>query len=182
MKETNVIEKAAKIALKAHDGQVRKHDGSPYIVHPFMVALKVARHGFDETVIAAALVHDVLEDSDISEKELRGTLGDKIVDIVKTVTYPENLEWKEKRLVYIRNVSEGSVGAKVVSVADKIHNLENLLEMYEQEGASLWEKFNRGRTDKLWSEETLLQSLKKVWAHPLLDEYDRLVECMKDTK
>ena len=175
-----VIEQATKIAIEAHKTQVRKHDGSPYIVHPCMVALKVAKYGFDDEVIAAALTHDVLEDSDISEKELRDALGDSVVDIVKTVTYPKNLEWREKRVAYIQSVCEGSVGAKAVSVADKIHNLESLLETYEKEGPSLWKKFNRGREDKLWSEETLLYKLKEVWQHPLLDEYEHLVERMRN--
>ncbi len=178
----DTIEHAAQIAIEAHKTQKRKHDGSPYIVHPFMVALKVRQHGFDDTVVAAALVHDVLEDSDVSEKELRDALGDGVVDIVKAVTYPENLDWKEKRLTYIQNVSKGSDGVKVVSVADKIHNLENLLEMYEKEGPLLWKKFNRGREDKLWSEEALLKSLKNVWKHPLLGEYESLVRRMRSLK
>jgi len=175
----NLIEKAVQIALEAHKEQKRKHDGSPYIVHPFMVALQVARHGFDEKTIAAALVHDVLEDTDVTEAFLTDELWGEVTSIVKGVTYPDGLEWKEKRIAYNTQVAEGSESAKAVSVADKIHNLQNLLETYEQEGSALWSKFNRGRDEKVWSEEALLNGLKRVWQHPLLDEYETLVEKMK---
>lgn len=180
MMQMNLIEKAARIAVEAHDGQKRKNDGSPYIVHPFMVASQVIKHGFKDEVIAAALVHDVLEDTGVSEEQLRQELGDKIVEMVKNVTYREDLEWKEKREDYNKRVIEGSEGAKAISVADKIHNLTNLLESYEEMGPALWDKFNRGREEKLWSEETLLEGLKEVWKHPLLNEYEELVEKMRN--
>ena len=66
----NVIEKAARVAIVAHKDQKRKDDGFPYIVHPFMVANKLAQHNFSDEVIAAGLVHDVLEDSSTSQQEL----------------------------------------------------------------------------------------------------------------
>jgi guanosine-3',5'-bis(diphosphate) 3'-pyrophosphohydrolase len=176
----NIIEKAARIAVEAHDGQKRKNDGSPYIVHPFMVALKVAQHGFKEDIIAAALLHDVLEDTGIPEERLRQELGSNVVGIVKNVTYKEGLKWKAKRKDYNKRVAQGSEGTKAISIADKIHNLTNLLESYEELGPSLWDKFNRGREDKLWSEEDLLKGLKEVWEHPLLDEYEKLVEKMRN--
>jgi guanosine-3',5'-bis(diphosphate) 3'-pyrophosphohydrolase len=60
----NLVEKALRIAVLYHKDQKRKVDNLPYIVHPVMVALKLAKYGFDDVVIAAALVHDILEDTD----------------------------------------------------------------------------------------------------------------------
>jgi len=71
-----LYERALKIAAVAHKDQVRKHDSSPYIVHPVMVAHILSSYGFSEEVVAAGLVHDVLEDSEMTEDSLRKELGD----------------------------------------------------------------------------------------------------------
>nr|HPM28652.1 HD domain-containing protein [Candidatus Portnoybacteria bacterium] len=65
--ELSLIEKAIRIIVTAHANQKRKNDGSPYVVHPLMVAIKLMKYNFSDEVIAAALVHDVLEDTDITE-------------------------------------------------------------------------------------------------------------------
>lgn len=67
----NKIEKALRIAVEAHKDQTRKGDGSPYIVHPLMVAFKLQKYNFPDAVIVAALTHDVLEDTDYPEEKLK---------------------------------------------------------------------------------------------------------------
>lgn len=175
----NIIETAGKIALKAHEGQMRK-DGPPYIIHPFMVALMLQKHGFGEHVIAAALVHDVLEDTDVSEESLRGDLGDSVVDLVLAVTYPKGMSWEEQRRAYIESVRTANDGAKAISIADKIHNAHSLLALAEKEGASLWDRFNRGKEAKLAFEESMLKMFQESWDHPLIAEYELLVKQMQE--
>ncbi len=178
----SIIEKAARLAVSAHKEQKRKGDQTPYIVHPFMVALKLAKHNFSETVIAAALVHDVLEDTDCSEEELRQVLGNELLEIVKAVTNDNTLSWEAKKRHYIETVRNGTEAAKAVSVADKIHNIETLLVAYEEQGVNLWQKFNRGRDQKIWFEEEVLKMLKETWQHPLIEEYERLINKEKKLK
>jgi len=55
----SLVEKAVRVSVAAHGGQTRKGDNLPYIIHPFMVALKLAKYNFSDAVIAAALTHDV---------------------------------------------------------------------------------------------------------------------------
>lgn len=69
----NIIEKAVRISVEAHQNQTRKGDDLPFIIHPFMVALKLAKYNFSDTVVAAALAHNVLEDTDYSEEKLKKT-------------------------------------------------------------------------------------------------------------
>ncbi|MBP6881351.1 MAG: bifunctional (p)ppGpp synthetase/guanosine-3',5'-bis(diphosphate) 3'-pyrophosphohydrolase [Candidatus Pacebacteria bacterium] len=176
-----LAERAEAIAKKAHEGQVRKTDGTPYIEHPLAVAKIVAEYGFTEAVVAAAIVHDVLEDTDVSEEELRSKLGDEVVDIVTAVSEDKRLEWRDRKSQYIAQVVNADEQVKAVSVADKIHNAESLLAYYATHGAATWEKFNRGRSDKLWFERTLCDKLKKVWQHPLLDRYEMLVTRLEQT-
>ena len=92
-----LYEKAVRIAVKAHKEQVRKTDGSPYVVHPLAVARILDRAGFAEEVVAAGVVHDVLEDSDMIEAELRHELGDEVVDMVTAVSEDMELEWEVRK-------------------------------------------------------------------------------------
>jgi len=172
----NLIEKATRIAVMAHQNQTRKGDNLPYIIHPFMVAMKLLKYGFSEETVAAALVHDVLEDTDFPEKELEKQLGNKILKIVKSVTNDETLVWEEKKKKYIETVRKGSIESKAVAVADKIHNLESLLAAYEQQGPKIWQKFNRGKEQKVWFEKEMLKMLKETWQHPLIDEYEAFLK------
>ena len=174
--DNSIIEKAVRVSVAAHGGQTRKGDDLPYIIHPFMVALKLAKYNFPDPVIAAALTHDVLEDTDFGEAKLRNELGDEVVEIVKAVTNDDSLPWEDKKKKYVETVRKGSEGAKAVAVADKIHNLESLLIAHAEQGPELWKKFNRGKEQKLWFENEVLKMLKQTWKHPLIDEYESLLE------
>lgn len=183
MPNEEIIEKAARISVVAHKNQARKDgDNLPYIIHPLMVAIKLARYNFTDTVIAAALVHDVLEDCDYTQKEIKEVLGPEVLEIVKAVTNNDKLPWEEKKMEYVESVRRGQVGAKAVAVADKIHNVESLLIDYKKEGPKLWEKFNRGRDKKVWFEKEVLKMLKETWDHPLIEQYEGLVEQLTKLK
>ena len=174
-----MVEKALRIATEAHLGQVRKGDSSPYIVHPVMVALKLREHRFSDTVVAAALVHDVLEDTPFPESRLRAELGEEVVSIVNTVSEDKSLPWEERKKKYIEEVHLGSQEAKAVSAADKIHNAQSLFAAYEQDGERLWHKFSQGKEQQLWFNEEMLRMLKLSWEHPLVEEYVALVQKLK---
>lgn len=175
----SLLERAARMAAIAHKDQVRKEGGTPYIVHPFMIALRLMGSGFPEPVIAAALVHDVPEDTDVTLDVLQAELGDEVADIVRAVTNDDSLSWEEKKVAYIESVRQGPEGAKAVATADKIHNAESLLAAHARLGTSLWDNFNAGRDKKIWFEEKMLAMLKESWQHPLVDEYEALVRKMQ---
>jgi (p)ppGpp synthase/HD superfamily hydrolase len=174
-----LLERAARMAAFAHKDQVRKEGGTPYIVHPFMIALKLTASGFPEPVIAAALVHDVPEDTSVTADELRAELGDEVADIVHAVTNDDTLSWEDKKLAYIESVRQGPEGAKAVATADKIHNAESLIAAHARFGTELWTHFNAGKDKKIWFEEKMLEMLKASWDHPLVGEYEALVARMR---
>ncbi len=166
-----LYEKALKVAIKAYDGQTRKHDGSAYVAHPIMVARFVEQAGFPEAVAAAALVHDVLEDTKVTETDLRGVLGDRVVNIVTAVSEDKELPWEERKEAYVKSVVAGGEEAWAVSVADKIHNANDFIEFHQNVGARAWQVFNRGKEKKIWFEKLVYTELCNVWQHPLLDIY-----------
>lgn len=167
----SLYETALKIAVTAHREQVRKHDNAPYVYHPIMVARIVERAGFGDIPVAAALVHDVLEDTTTTESELREKLGDEVVDIVTAVSEDKALEWEERKELYVKTVVAAGEAVWAVSVADKIHNADDFIAFHGVSGVVAWSVFNRGKEKKLWFERMLHEALCEVWNHPLLELY-----------
>lgn len=161
---------ALKVASKAHRDQTRKGTDIPYISHPVAVAMIIGEYTTDEDVIVAGILHDVLEDvrpSIYSEADMRGDFGDKITDIVKDVSEdkvagePEK-PWIERKKGYLAHLdSLVNVEPMIVSTADKIHNLTDMLDEYERVGDELWEKFNASKDDELWFYKSFLEIIQK---------------------
>jgi guanosine-3',5'-bis(diphosphate) 3'-pyrophosphohydrolase len=175
----DLYQRALKIAIEAHKGQIRKHDGSAYVAHPIMVARILERAGFSEVVVAAGLTHDVLEDTLITESELRVLLGDAVVDIVAAVSEDQTLAWEERKEKYVSTVVTGGESVWAVSVADKIHNAQDFIAFHAMAGPSCWSVFNRDKEKKIWFEKLVHTELSKVWKHPLLDTYATLITTLE---
>lgn len=175
----SIVEKAMKVAVEAHAGQTRKGNQVPYIIHPVMVALLLARNGFSETVQAAALVHDVLEDTTFGEQRLREQLGDEVVNIVKVLSEDKSLQWEDRKRLYLDAIKNAPPEIKAISIADKIHNAQSVLTAHAKYGPEVWKMFNRGRDARIALEEKTLAMFKQTWDHPLVLQYEALVEELK---
>ena len=175
-KSHSLVETAALIAVCMHAGQTRKDDGSPYIIHPCMVALELASHGCSDTVIAAGYTHDILEDTDMTKEELAEFLGEEVVQIVTSLTEDKTLAWEDRKKQYIETIRRSSDSSKFVSIADKIHNLQSMLSAYEKEGEHAWTYFNRGKKEQAWFHKSMLSMFEDSWSHPLVSEYAELVK------
>ena len=90
MKDTPLINKAKMLAGKAHEGQFRKYSGMPYIVHPIEVATIVQSVDHTDEMIAAALWHDVVEDTDYSFEDIANEVSPKVSELVKGLTDVSN--------------------------------------------------------------------------------------------
>ena len=174
-----LTEKALQIAITAHTGQVRKSDDTPYIAHPVMVALMLKEYGFDEVVIAAALVHDVLEDTAFGREKLVAELGEEVVQVVDAVSEDTSLEWEKRKELYVQAVAEATEAVKAVSIADKIHNAESIIDFHATKGKEAWTVFNRGKEQKLWFENLVYTEVSRTWSHPMLERYRTLIDVME---
>lgn len=114
---TSPLDLAVEVALRAHNGQVNKHDGEPYILHVHRVALHVRERGLDETHQAVAWLHDVLEDTEFTAAELNATFGPDIVTAVLALTKVNG----EPNDVYYRALTRLPIAARV-KISDIIDN------------------------------------------------------------
>ena len=174
--EVNIIEKAMRVAAKGHEGQMRKEEAIPYLSHPASVAIKLAKHGFPDIVIAAALVHDVLEDTGMTREEFRTKLGEEVLVIVEQLSEDKSLPWEDRKMRYIETIGKADETVKAVSIGDKIHNAESMLIAYGIQKDELWKLFTRGKEKQLWFMREMLTMFERTWKHPLVDEYRMLVE------
>lgn len=159
MKLTPLIQKAIYRAAELHAPHKRKGVERPYVVHPFSVAWLLSDFTKDEHIIAAGLLHDVLEDVEgYSADDMRREFGEKITDIVEGVSevkhHPDDptqkLSWEARKLYYLDRLNTASHGSLMVSCADKIHNMRSLIEVYEIYGADIWKEFNSPADRHLW--------------------------------
>ena len=126
----DVVLKAVEFAAHKHTDQRRKDaKASPYINHPIALARILRAEGDvdDPAVIAAALLHDTVEDTETSYRELRGQFGAKVADIVAEVTDTKWLKRGSRKRLQISKASHATEGAKLVKLADKIANLRDII-------------------------------------------------------
>lgn len=134
--------KALAFAAEKHKGQFKKDNPeNPYINHPVRVVeiLADTANIQDETILSAAILHDILEKTNTTEKELDNNFGSEISGIVKELSDPDDLSLKEKQEHQIQNFHELSSTAKLIKLADKTDNLNSLI-LYPKPGISLEEK------------------------------------------
>lgn len=184
MKLTPKIKKAINLASLLHDGQTRKGDQDlPHISHPFSVAWILSNYTNDEEVVIAGLLHDVLEDvKGYYYDDLVRDFGDRVAEIVKGVSEDKdpNLKsddkasWEERKLKYLANLEIGSEEALLVCTADKIHNLESMIDAYQVYGEELWKQFNSPKEETLWFHEEVLKIMKRRLSNPIVVELEQV--------
>jgi (p)ppGpp synthase/HD superfamily hydrolase len=141
---SELIARALAAAAQAHAGQTRNGSGGlPYIEHPRMVAATLAAHDYAEAVLAAALLHDVVEDSDTTVEQLRAAFGDEIADLVATLSDDESIEdYRERKEEHRARVTAVDGDAFPIYAADKLTNLKTIHESVRREGhAAVAEEF-----------------------------------------
>ena len=117
MEKSKKCKLALAFATKKHEGQTRKL-GEPYITHPIAVAEMMVKKGLSEDYIIAAIFHDLLEDTDATEKEISDIGGKAVLEAVKLLTKAPDYKMDS----YIAGIKENPI-ARAVKAADRIHNL-----------------------------------------------------------
>jgi (p)ppGpp synthase/HD superfamily hydrolase len=121
------LTKAILFATRAHDGQVRKGSGLPFISHPLDGMAILILHGItDETTLAAMVTHDVPEDTKFTIDDLAREVWPQVADIVSHLTKPANLSKHEQRKWAIEALQRGPSAARIIKMADRLSNLSDM--------------------------------------------------------
>lgn len=147
--DTGVVDRAVRFAAEKHAGASRKGTEIPYIVHPMEAAAIVAGITDDQELIAAALLHDTLEDTDATYEEVLDLFGKRVADLVagesedKQEEKPAAETWKDRKQTTIDELKEAGYEAKLLVLADKLSNIRAMERDLEAKGAELWNRFNQ---------------------------------------
>lgn len=173
----SLIDKAIVLAAKAHAGQTRKLTDIPYVTHPFSVGMLLQKEMCSDEVIAAGILHDTVEDTDVTYEELTELFGERITSLVRAASeHDKSLSWEERKRYTIEKLKDAEIDEVKIIVADKLHNLMTIREDLAINGEDVWGRFNRGKSQQHW----YYSSIVKVVAHRktdfrLIGELERLV-------
>lgn len=117
----NYQEKAKQFAHQAHQGQFRKDGATPYIKHPIAVAEILRKYGInDDAILSAALLHDVVEDCNVSLEQIMDNFGSNITRLVDGMTQRKS---KESKKNYRKRIVNNTNDVKIIKLADVLHNM-----------------------------------------------------------
>ena len=158
---TELLDRAIIYAVKAHANTERRGKGFPYIVHPMEAVAIVSTITPDQELLAAAALHDVVEDTDVTIEEIRAEFGDRIATLVAADSDTPGGSWHDRKQAAIDRLAKASYDAKVVAMGDKLSNMRAIARDYELVGDHLWDLFHapNGRPDHEWHYRGLAGSL-----------------------
>lgn len=178
-----LYERAVMVAAAAHSGMTRKGTGIPYLSHPVEAASIIAEMTDDQELIAAAVLHDVVEDTEVTAQELEEMFGARVAHYVACETenkrrdLPPESTWKLRKQETITFLKEkADRNARMLALADKLSNLRSIERDLNSIGDRIWQRFNQ--KDKAmhgWFYRQTAEALRELELYPAWQEYDRLI-------
>jgi len=179
-----IFDSAIKFAVDAHSGAFRKGTKTPYIVHPMEAAAIAATMTDDPEVLAAAVLHDTLEDTDAEYSDLVERFGIRVARLVldesenKRDDLPAAETWKIRKQETIDALNACTqTDKKILVLSDKLSNMRAISRDYESLGEKLWERFNQHDSSLHgWYYRAIADALSELSDRPAYKEYARLVD------
>lgn len=179
---TDIIDRAIIFAVKSHSGISRKGNNLPYIVHPMEAVSIVSAMTEDQELLAAAALHDVVEDTDATIEEIRREFGDRVADLVDkesiNVKIPGEVRkpWRETKQATLNSIKSSSMESKIVAMGDKLSNMRAMRRDFLALGDKLWERFRtKNPDDHAWYYRGLAEALSDLKDMEPYKEFVRLV-------
>ena len=179
---TAVLDRAIVFAVKAHSGTERRGKGYPYIVHPLEAVEIVATMTNDQELLAAAALHDTVEDTDVTVEQIRAEFGDRVADLVasESDTFEEGVSeedsWHARKQAAIDRLGKASREAKMVALGDKLSNMRAIARDYAIQGDALWNLFHaKDPKDHEWHYRGLADALRDLEDTFAYKEFESLI-------
>lgn len=186
--DTDLLDRAIIFAVKAHHNTERRGKGFPYIVHPMEAVEIVATMTSDQELLAAAALHDAVEDTDVTVEQLREAFGDRVAELVHaesdqldgqvfTGAANEAETWHQRKQAAIDRLAAASHDAKIVAMGDKLSNMRAIWRDYQMKGDELWQIFHvKDKASHEWHYRGLAASLKELENTFAYREFVRLID------
>ena len=167
--ETDLLDRAIIFAVNAHHNTERRGKGFPYIVHPIEAVEIVATITPDQELLAAAALHDTIEDTDVTVEDIRREFGGRIAELVHaesdqfTEGVSEEDSWHDRKQAAIDRLAAASHDAKIVAMGDKLSNMRAIWRDYQTRGDELWNIFHvKDKASHEWHYRGLAASLSEL--------------------
>ena len=176
--------RALSFAARAHRNQLRKGTdqhpddldeligrGVPYFMHPAAVGMLLLEHGAENDVVIAGILHDVTEDTDVTEALLAQEFGIEVARLVADTSEPDkSFSWRERKEHTLEHLATATFEVKLIAAADKLHNVQSIQLDAATLGDKVWERFNATREDQGWYYEDVVKALSATGnEHPLIE-------------
>ena len=178
-----ILDQALEFAIKAHEGQFRKGTQIPYILHPMEAAAIVGTMTNDDEVIAAAALHDVVEDTDTTVETVVELFGERIGSFVasesenKREDIPAESTWKIRKKETLDHLKIAPIEVKIITLGDKLSNMRAIYQDYHKIGDRLWQRFNqKDKAEHYWYYSSIAKNLSELCDYQAYKEYCRLIE------
>ena len=179
-----LVSEAISFAVKAHDGMRRKKSEAPYILHPMEAAVIVGAMTDDQNLIAAAVLHDVVEDTDVTIDEIEARFGKRVRELVESETedkrdhLPPEATWrirKEESLSVLKNTDD--IAVLMVWLGDKLANMRSIYRDWKIEGDAMWQRFNQKDVNQqAWYYRSIVKLTERLSNTSAWLEYKTLTE------
>ena len=184
---TDLLDRAIIFAVQAHHNTERRGKGFPYIVHPMEAVEIVATITPDQELLAAAALHDTIEDTDVTVEEIRREFGDRVAELVHAESDQINGElfngeneeetWHARKQAAIDRLAAASLDAKIVAMGDKLSNMRAIWRDYQIKGDELWKIFHvKDKASHEWHYRGLAASLSELSDTFAYQEFVRLID------
>ncbi len=179
---TELLDRAIIFAVKAHAGTERRGKGFPYIVHPMEAMEIVATITPDQEMLAAAALHDTVEDTDVTIERIREEFGERIANLVASESdvmvegVSEEDSWHARKQAAIDRLAAAPRDAKIVALGDKLSNMRAIARDYAVKGDELWKIFHaKDPSDHEWHYRGLANSLRDLSDTFAFQEFEALI-------
>ena len=177
--DTSLLDRAIIFAVKAHSGTERRGKGFPYIVHPMEAMEIVSTMTADQELLAAAALHDTVEDTGVTVEELRAEFGDRVAGIVaaESDSTEEGLDWHARKQAALDRLRSSSRDVKVVALGDKLSNMRAIARDYAVKGDAFWNLFHASDpSEHAWRYRALADALRELDGTAAFREFEGLID------
>ncbi len=185
--DTSLLDRAIIFAVRAHAGTERRGKGFPYIVHPLEAVEIVATMTPDQELLAAAALHDTVEDTGVTVEQIRAEFGERVAALVEAESdvfiegISETDSWRARKQAAIDRLAAAPRDAKMVALGDKLSNMRAIARDYAVQGEALWSLFHAPHpSDHAWHYRGLADSLRELQDTFAFREFESLIHQVFD--